>query len=40
MNVPHGFAEMNANTFTSQRHVNALTVMPTFSALPVTVAKA
>ncbi|MDO7833691.1 molybdopterin-dependent oxidoreductase [Sphingobium sp. HBC34] len=37
MNVPHGFADMNANDLTSSRAVNTLTGMPTFSALPVTV---
>lgn len=37
MNVPHGFAEVNANALTSQKAVNTLTGMPTFSALPVTV---
>lgn len=37
MNVPHGFAGLNANSLTSLSHVNGLTGMPTFSALPVTV---
>ncbi|WP_176141693.1 molybdopterin-containing oxidoreductase family protein [Sphingopyxis flava] len=40
MNVPHGFADINTNTLTSHEHVNTLTGMPTFSALPVTVVPA
>ncbi|MBB4614269.1 molybdopterin-containing oxidoreductase family protein [Novosphingobium taihuense] len=40
MNVPHGFADINANALTSLEHVNKLTGMPTYSALPVTVVPA
>ncbi|MGE5722353.1 MAG: molybdopterin dinucleotide binding domain-containing protein, partial [Sphingomonadales bacterium] len=37
MNVPHGFAGINANALTSLKHINGLTGMPTFSALPISV---
>lgn len=40
MNVPHGFADNNANELTSRKQVNTLTGMPIFSALPVTVVPA